>query len=439
MKSACRFTPVARPVIGRVDVLEHSNASGSTTSSISWKTRCLRSWLSNTASMTRSQPARSVGLSLGWMRASTSSRFSALIRPRSTCLSSSLSGVRLAPLRRLGRDVLQHDVHACAGTLVRDAGAHHPGSENADFARGVRRHAVRAGLAAVDRLQVEEERLDHVLADRSGHEVDEVARLDPGRCLEVDLRPLDRRAHDRPGRGIVRALQLLAEVGGKGRQELSQLGRRRRAAGDPVSRAVPRLGGRLLVVPVVEHPLLGRGQQRVEVVDQVVDEPDGLGLGRLVALALEQHVHQGVLQTEHPDRAGDAATAREQTQGHLGAADLAAAVVDGDPVVRGQCDLEAASEGRAVERRDDRLAELLQPTQVGFDLLDHREDVQGVGGRGPEQRDQVTAGEERLLGRGHDHAGDGVLVGVQTVHDTRSSTRRSGRSSCWRRPAGRRA
>ena len=42
-------------------------------------------------------------------------------------------------------------------------------------------------------------------------------------------------------------------------------------------------------------------------------------------------------------------------------------VVDDDPVVAGERDLEAAAERGAVDRGDDRLAERLEPAQVGLD------------------------------------------------------------------------
>lgn len=55
MKSLWRSTPSARTEIGRVEVLEQSSASGSTTAWISWKTLCLSAVSSKTASMTASQ------------------------------------------------------------------------------------------------------------------------------------------------------------------------------------------------------------------------------------------------------------------------------------------------------------------------------------------------------------------------------------------------
>ena len=50
-------------------------------------------------------------------------------------------GVGLALLGALERDVLEHDLHAGAGARVGDAGAHHPGAEDADLGGAVRRDA----------------------------------------------------------------------------------------------------------------------------------------------------------------------------------------------------------------------------------------------------------------------------------------------------------
>ena len=47
-------------------------------------------------------------------------------------------------------------------------------------------------------------------------------------------------------------------------------------------------------------------------------------------------------------------------------------VVEDDAVVAGQRDLQAAAERRAVDRRDDRQAEGLQPAQLALDLRDVR-------------------------------------------------------------------
>ena len=56
MKSAGRSTPSASSVIGSVEVLEQSSASGLTCGAISANTLCLSAGSSKTASITRSQP-----------------------------------------------------------------------------------------------------------------------------------------------------------------------------------------------------------------------------------------------------------------------------------------------------------------------------------------------------------------------------------------------
>jgi hypothetical protein len=60
MKSPGRSRPAASSVIGRVEVFEHSSASGSTIFIASRNTSCLSGTDSNTASMIMSQPARSL-------------------------------------------------------------------------------------------------------------------------------------------------------------------------------------------------------------------------------------------------------------------------------------------------------------------------------------------------------------------------------------------
>ena len=59
----------------------------------------------------------------------------------------------------------------------------------------------------------------------------------------------------------------------------------------------------------------------------------------------------------------DAATAGQQAEGDLGEAELGPLDVEGDAVVAGQRDLQAATEGGAVDRGDDGLAEGLQAPQ----------------------------------------------------------------------------
>ena len=148
------------------------------------------------------------------------------------------------------------------------------------------------------------------------------------------------------------------------------------------------------------------------------------------------------LDAEHPDDAGDAAAAGQQAEGRLGQADLGRGVVDDDPVVAGQRDLEAAAEGGAVDRGHDRAWERLEPAQVGLDRLDAGEDRRGVVGRRLHHQREVAAGEEGLLGAGDHDAGDVVArrgqLGVQPVDGRVHRVAGRARSSCWRWRSGRR-
>ena len=224
---------------------------------ISAKTFFLRSGLSKTASMTRSAPAASsgfcgrgdpgedlVGLLLGRL-------------PARDGLVEDLLRVVLALLGVGQGDVLEDDLDARHRARVRDARAHHPGAEHDDLARRVLLVAVGPRAALVDRLQVEEERVDHVRRDLPDDEVGEVARLDLRGVVDVDLRALDRRAHDVVRRGHRGVLELLAQVGREGRQVLRELRHRRRAAGDLVALDVPGLDG----LGVGLDPLLGLADQ----------------------------------------------------------------------------------------------------------------------------------------------------------------------------------
>ncbi len=248
---------------------------------------------------------------------------------------------------------------------VGDARAHHAGAEHADLGGGELRYAGRPQRPGVDRLQVEEERLDHVLGVLPGHQRGEVARLDGARVVEVDLGALDGSSHDRLGSREVRALQLLAQRGREGGQHLRERRVRRGAAGHLVAVPVPGLGLGRVVVLVVQDPLAGR-REKVLGSDDLVHQALGPGGLRLVALALEQHVHQRRLYAEQPHRAGHAAAAGKQTEGDLGQADL---VATGrcDPVVEGQRDLQTAAESGAVDRRHRRDTEPLDAAQLGLD------------------------------------------------------------------------
>ena len=62
---------LARPLMGRVEVLEAKKPPGASIGSASRVTRAFSSRFSNTASMMRSQPSRSRARSVAWMRSSS--------------------------------------------------------------------------------------------------------------------------------------------------------------------------------------------------------------------------------------------------------------------------------------------------------------------------------------------------------------------------------
>ena len=243
---------------------------------------------------------------------------------------------------------------------VRDAGAHHSGAEHGDLLRRLRVEPVRTRAAGVDRVQVEPERLDHVLRDLALGEVDEVAALDRERGVDVDVRALDRRAHDVVRCGHRGALELLAQVRRERRQHARQLRAGRRAAGHAVALRVPRLDGlgvRLDPRPRgVEHRLGGVG----DLVDQA--EPDRVR--GVVSLTLQQHLHQPVRETEHAHGAHDAAGARQQAEGDLGEAELRLRVVQRDAVVARRA---RSRDRRRAQRRSARRRPACRASRAGAD------------------------------------------------------------------------
>src|SRR5438132_668930 len=98
---------------------------------------------------------------------------------------------------------------------------------SSDPGRLPRGNALGARAAVVDVVQVEPERLDHVLRRLPGHQIDEVAGLDGERVVDVDLQALDRRAEDVVGGRVGRTLQLLAQVRGEGGEVGGERRRRR--------------------------------------------------------------------------------------------------------------------------------------------------------------------------------------------------------------------
>jgi hypothetical protein len=265
-------------------------------------------------------------------------------------------------------------------------------------------------------LQVVEERLGHVLRDLPADQLGEVAGLDPERGVDVDLGTLHGRGQDVARRRQWGTLELLAQVGRERRQHRGELrgGAKwcRSAARDPVAGFVPGLRG----IRVGLDPVPGQGQHLLGRGGQLVDDPDLQRGGRFVPLPLGQHLHEPVLDAEHPGDPHDAAGSGQQAQRHLGQPVDHALGVQPDPVVAGQPDLQTAAQRGAVHGRDHRPAQRLQLAELGLELHRRRHDRRGVVRAGCGQPGQVAAGEERLLGRRDDHAGDPDPVRDQRVH-----------------------
>ncbi len=268
--------------------------------------------------------------------------------------------------------------------------------------------------AAVERLQVEEQRLDDVGRDLAAGQLGEVPRLDQLRAVDVDLGALDDRRQQVAGSRVVRAVGLLAQQRGKGRQHLRHRRRTRCAARDPEAGDVPRLRG----VGVRVDPPPGRGDE-VGVLDDLVDEPLLERVRSAEAPAGQQHVLQRGRDAEQARHPYGAARAGHQPERHLGEPDHHPGVTRRDPVVARQRDLVPAAERRAVDRRDDRAAEGLQPSQRRRDRGGRRVDRGCVVGAGADQHVEVATGEEGLLGRRDHDTGERVALRPEPVDEHR--------------------
>jgi hypothetical protein len=136
---------------------------------------------------------------------------------------------------------------------------------------------------------------------------------------------------------------------------------------------------------------------------------------RLHPLALQQHLHQRVLQSEHPHRPRHAAATGQQTERHLRYAEFDAVVVGNDPVMAGERDLQPAAERRPVDRGHHRDAERFQDPELALDLLDRLEQLRGVLGTGLGDQPQVATGEEGLFRAGDHDAHQRVLLRLQPL------------------------
>ena len=224
---------------------------------------------------------------------------------------------------------------------------------------------LRAPARAADGLQVEEERLDHVLRDLPDDEVGEVPALDLRGDVEVDLRALHGRGHDVVRGRVVGALDLLAQVGREGRAASARAsgcsGCRRGSCSPSTSHGCWHSGFASI------HALAaGISSSCVGTISSTMPISSAFfGLSRLPSIsscmsASAMPSMRTVRVTPPPPGSRPSCTSGKPTTA-LGSSTITR-------WWRGQRDLQPAAERRAVDRGHDRLAERLQAPQLGLDL-----------------------------------------------------------------------
>ena len=251
-------------------------------------------------------------------------------------------------------DVFEHHLDTRTGTDIGDARAHHPGAEHTDFARYIRRKALRARAAGVDLVELEPEGADHVLRHLPGHQFGEVTGFDQVRGVEVHLGALDRCTQDFLRRGEA-ALGLATQDRRRNGEHLRDFRVGRRAAGNRVALVVPGLPD----LRISQNPGTGLGQQCLAIRRQLINQTRLQGLGGPHLFAFEQ-IRQGFFQAEHAHHAHHAAAPWQQAKGDFRQAQLHGLVVQRDPVMAGQANFPTAAQGRAIDRGHHRFAEGFQ-------------------------------------------------------------------------------
>ena len=121
--------------------------------------------------------------------------------------------------------------------------------------------------------------------------------------------------------------------------------------------------------------------------DDLVHQTEPQRLAGALALAGEDHV-EGRARADETRQPLAAAGAGDEPELYLGEAELRLGMIGGDPVVTGQRELEPAAQTGAVNRRDDRLGQRLDPAHhllsleaqpLGLDLGGERGELLDVG------------------------------------------------------------
>ena len=304
-----------------------------------------------------------------------------------------LGAVGLAGLGLLRAHVLEHRGDAPAGLGPGDARAHHARAQDADPLWLVAWGRAGARLAALDRVHVEEERVDHVARHGAGHQAGEVAAFDAQGGVVVHHGAFDHGSQCRLGRGVAAARGLL-EHGGRDGEGACNLGVGGCAAGHLVVLVVPQLH-RVRVGGDVGQ---GGGQQLIARGHQLVHQLQLQRFGGVEELAF-QDVGLRTHQAQQAGHLGHAGGAGHQAQRHLGQAELDLWVGHGDAVVGDQRHLPPTAQRCAVEAGHHRDAQRFERAEVLFHALDFAKRVGCIGGREAHGGLEVGARKEAGLGR----------------------------------------
>ena len=259
--------------------------------------------------------------------------------------------VAFAFLRGFEGNVLEDHFDARHRGDVGNALTHHPGTQHTDFLRFLRGHVRGPARAAVDLVQAEEKRADHVLRLGRQRECRQTARFDAQRGLEIEPEGLHGNIEDllRSGQETAGLLQQHRRPAG---DSLLDLRRCDTSAGNTVVRAIPGLCGGIGILAMRLDPFLRAGHEAVDLRNEVVDQPGIEGRDGIEALAFEQE-RKRRLEAQQLGHAYHATATWQQTEGDFGKTELNAAVIPRDSMIAREADLESAAEGGAVDRGHD--------------------------------------------------------------------------------------
>ncbi len=140
-----------------------------------------------------------------------------------------------------------------------------------------------------------------------------------------------------------------------------------------------------------------------------VDQPHAAGLAGAQELAGKHDLHR-IDRPGLPDRAAGTAEARKDAEIDLGEADARLVVVDGDPVLAGERQLQPAAKAEAMDAGNDRHLQRLDPVEQRMRPIERRLEHAGIGHL-LELGDVGPRNEAGLLARKQHHALEFAVAG----------------------------